>query len=293
MEKKDFGNQYDHNSTVGFLKRWHRCLALVAVAAIVASTIVAFVIPPRYKSAAVMIPCNSNRLSKAILAERYSMDFMDYGSERDCEYALEILGSATMMRAVIDHFKLTEHYGIAADDPYAYTKTLDRYEGNIATKRTNYMGVEVTVLDNDAQYAADIANYMVAYYDTLCHAMHRTRAEDAKNIMESLCDDLAQGIRQLEDSLNGHPEYKESLSRLIADNCKNLSDLQKRCAQTRVDNDQQIKYSFTVSQAVAADKKYLPKRALIIVLGTLGALVVCILTLLLVDRRKDDNVEQQ
>ena len=218
-------------------------------------------------------------MSKAILAERYSMDFMDYGSERDCEYALQILTSSSMEDSLMKHFNLSVHYDMA-DDPCSVTKTRKKLQHNVNVKRTNYMGVSIAVIDEDAQMAAEMANFMATYYDTLCHRIHEARAENAYLIMSQLCDEVSADIAQLEDSLRKHPNSNGALQTLIADKCQELAELQTRTSQTKVDRNQHIQYKFWVDKAQPADKKHAPKRSLVMLGGTAGCVTMTILVLL-------------
>ena len=93
MANKSFGNDYDHQATIRFFGRWWKLLVWVAAIALVASLVVSLLITPRYKATATLFPTNSNRLSKAVMDYHYSLDFMDYGIERDCEYCIQILSS--------------------------------------------------------------------------------------------------------------------------------------------------------------------------------------------------------
>ena len=88
----DFGNNFDLKHSVSFFKRHWKFLVIVFVLAFAVSLVASLMVTPRYKSTAILFPTNSNRLSKAILAERYSLDYMDYGIERDCEYVLTVDG---------------------------------------------------------------------------------------------------------------------------------------------------------------------------------------------------------
>lgn len=146
-ESKGFGNNYDHEASRRFFRRWWKVLLIVFVLGIIASCIAAWCIKPLYKSSAVIFPTNSNRLSKAIMDYHYSLDFMDYGIERDCEYAIQILSSKRMEKAVCDRFNLMEHYGIPADDEHKLFKLDEQYQSNITVKRTEFLGVEIGVLD--------------------------------------------------------------------------------------------------------------------------------------------------
>ena len=51
-------------------------------------------------------------------------------------------------------------------------------------------------------------------------------------------------------------------------------------------------YKFLLDEAVTPDKKAYPKRAVIVALGTLGAVVMCILVLLCMDALKPKEEEQ-
>ena len=282
--EQTFGNNYDHRATARFFGRWWRVLVIVAAVAAVASLMVSLLIKPLYKSSAVIFPTNSNRLSKAIMDYHYSLDFMDYGIERDCEYAIQILTSKRMERAVCDHFNLMEHYGIPADGAHPQFKLAKQYKSNITVRRTDFLGVEIGVLDQDRQWAADIANYMAAMYDTLCHEIHADRAASAADVMNGVVAAMEQEIDSL-SSAAGSSAWKKTL---IDDKCEQLADLQTRAMQTNVDKSLEVSYKYLVDSAVPSDKKAYPKRLLIVLGGTLGAVVVCIFGLLVFAKKEEE-----
>ena len=289
MSDKSFGNDYDHNTTILFFKKWWKLLMWVFIIALAASIVVSLLITPRYKSTATLFPTNSNRLSKAIMDYHYSLDFMDYGIERDCEYCIQILSSESMERDVCKRFNLIEHYGINPNDPHKMFKLHEQYRGNVNVRRTECLGVEVSVLDVDPQWAADMANFIAANYDTVCHRIHHARACNAADIMQGVCNQMEQEIRDLQDSLRRTPQYQLGITQLISEKCHELADLQTRAAQTKVDMDENVSYKFMLDEAVPADKKAYPKRIIIVALGTLGAVVMCILVLLLVGSSKKEK----
>ena len=282
-ESKALGNNYNIAESLRFFRRWWKVLVAVLVVAAVVSAIAAWMIKPLYKSSAVIFPTNSNRLSKAIMDYHYSLDFMDYGIERDCEYAIQILSSKSMQQAVCQHFNLMEHYGIPDDDAHRLFKLDEQYRSNISVKRTEFLGVEIGVLDQDPQWAADIANYMATMYDTLCRDIHHDRAVSAATVMDGVCSAMEREI----DSLSQLPTTPWR-TKLIADKCEQLADLQTRATQTRVDKDLSVSYKYSVDQATPADKKAYPKRLLIILGGSLGAVVVCIFALLIFAKKNDE-----
>lgn len=286
QENNSFGNGYDFSQSIAFFKRWGRLLVIVFIIALALSVGVSFMVTPRYLSTAVIFPTNSNRISKAIMDYHYSLDFMDYGTERDCEYAIQILSSHAMQEAVCKHFDLMTHYGISTDDPHKLYKLDEMYTGYISVKRTEYLGVKISVLDVDPLWAANIANYMAEYYDTLCHQLHHDRAADAYAIMTEVCNDVQNEMFQIEDSMRVHPGHEMSAKELISDKSKRLADLQVRASQTKIDMQNSVSYKFWLDKAMPADKKAYPKRIIIALLGSFGALFFSILVLLVVEWRR-------
>ena len=134
----DFGNTYEIKNTLNFFKRHWKLLTIVFVVAAAVSVVASLMVTPRYKSSAILFPTSSNRLSKAILADRYSLDYMDYGIERDCEYAIQILISQSMEDDVCSRFNMMEHYGISSDDPQKLFKLHEAYRSNVSVKRTEF-----------------------------------------------------------------------------------------------------------------------------------------------------------
>ena len=284
--EQTFGHNYDHRATARFFRRWWRVLLVVAVVAAAASLAVALLIKPLYKSSAVIFPTSSNRLSKAIMDYHYSLDFMDYGVERDCEYAIQILSSKRMEQAVCEHFNLMEHYGIKPDGAHPMARLAKQYKSNVSVRRTDFLGVEIGVLDQDPQWAADIANYMAAMYDTLCHEIHADRAESAARVMDGVVEAMQREIDSIGRQPAGAGSWRDEL---VKQKCEQLADVQTRAMQTRVDKGLEVSYKYLVDEAVPSDKKAYPKRMLIVLGGTLGAVVVCIFGLLVFVKRDDEE----
>ncbi len=287
----DFGNSFELKNSMQFFRRHWKLLTIVTVVAIAVSVVASLLVTPRFKSSVVIFPTNSNRLSKAILADRYSLDYMDYGIERDCEYAIQILSSQSMEDDVCRRFNMMEHYGISPDDPQKMFKLHENYRGNVNVRRTEFLGVEVSVLDVDPQWAADIANFIAANYDTICSRIHHDRATDAYGIMHDVCEEISNDIRSLNDTLRAD-RNRYDVSELIGNKSKELTKLQSRMSETKVDMSRQVSYKFWLDQASPADKKAYPKRAIIVLLGTLGTLVFFILALLVADRAKGVKNEE-
>ena len=186
---------------------------------------------------------------------------------------------------VEDCKKDCEEYGISNDDPQKYFKLNEAYRSNVSVRRTEFLGVEISVLDVDPQWAADIANFMAANYDTLTSRIQQDRSQDAYRIMQDVCKELENDIRALEDTLR-KDKSRFGVAELIRNKTKELAELQTRMSQTKVDMSRPVSYKFWLDKATPADKKAYPKRAIIVLLGTFGTLALLILLLLITDRAK-------
>ena len=321
MKENTFGNDFSLATSLKFFYKWRKVLLLIFIVSFALSLVASLLITPRYKSSIVFFPTSSNRVSKAIITDRY--DFMDYGSERDCEYAIQILSSQAMMDDVCKRFNLMEHYGISSEAEDKYFQFTEKYQGNVTVRRTEYLAVEVVVLDEDPQFASDMANFIAENYDTLCNRIQNERTADACLVLEGVCSNLEQEISQLEDSLKGLYNYSDYTNRMYQELAKQvgngntaaanriraeiashttgkgsyagidnmlktkreeLATIQTRLAERKTDLANDISYKYWIDKASPADKKAYPKRLIIVALGTLAAVVMCIIVLLVMER---------
>jgi uncharacterized protein involved in exopolysaccharide biosynthesis len=188
-----------------FLYKWRRTLVILGVAAAILSAFFSspLFVTPLYRSTVIMYPASSNSISKSLLNENAiaKQDILEFGEDEQTEQMLQILNSNRIRDKVIRKFKLAEHYGIAADSRYHQTRLYDRFESYITYKRTEYMAVKISVLDQDPQMAADIANEIASLLDSVKNDMQKERARQGFKIVESEYVSLSEEIRTMEDSL--------------------------------------------------------------------------------------------
>ena len=161
-----------------FLYKWRKPLIIVCLATAIISAAVSFLIAPKYKSTVILFPTSTNAISKALLADNYGgkLDILEFGEEAQTEQLLQILNSNEIRSRVIKKFDLMKHYEIDENAKYKMTRLFEEYNGNITYRRTEYMAVEITVLDKDPQIAADIANYISDQLDSVKNKMQKERA---------------------------------------------------------------------------------------------------------------------
>ena len=162
-----------------------------------------FFITPKYKSTVIMFPTSTNSVSKALMADNYgaTQDILQFGAEEQSEQLLQILNSNKIRARIIEKYNLLEHYNISSKSKFKNTILFKKYENNIRFRRTEFMAVEIEVLDKDPQMAADIANDIAALLDSTKNTMQRERAIQGLKIVEAEYLKLKNEILKMEDSL--------------------------------------------------------------------------------------------
>lgn len=205
---KSKNQSFDFNSTNLLIFLWHWRITLIIVVGVSIFTSALFSSPwfitPKYKSSVIMFPVSTNSISKALISANSGgkQDIMEFGAEEQAEQMLQILYSSKIKQRVIKKFDLFKHYDIKEDSKTKMTDLYKEFDENITFKRTEFMAVEVTVLDKDPQMAADIANDISDLVDTVKNEIQKERAIEGFKIIEKEYAGLLKEMKTNEDSLN-------------------------------------------------------------------------------------------
>ena len=176
------------DSVMEFLWKWRKHLLIVGLVAIILSAVFSgpTFITPKFKAQHVFYPTTNNSISTAFLTEltQRQKDPLEFGEEEEAEKALQILQSSRLKDRLIRNFNLMEHYEIDSSSAYPRTELGKKYDANINFARTRYLSIEITVLDEDPQMAADIANGIAVLYDSIQNEIQAEVAIPAKDIIE-------------------------------------------------------------------------------------------------------------
>ena len=202
---KDQGFVYDAFDLIKFAwdKKW--LLIVVSSIAFVASIIISLLITPRFQSQVILFPAASVSVSKNLVETAVitsdTKDILTFGEDEEAERLLQILKSDQIKRHIVDRFHLMDHYEIDTSNKFKNTLLFRKLEGNISFRRTEFLSIEISVLDEDAQMAADIANGIANYIDSVYFNIKKARATEAYAIVEREYNSSRQLIEQLTDSL--------------------------------------------------------------------------------------------
>lgn len=220
MKKIDFKN-FNAADVIAFAWEKRVMLIIISVAAAIISIIASFQITPLFKSEVVVFPAPNISISKSLLSDNYTSraGVLNFGEEEQADQLLQVLYSDQIRDRIINKYDLMNHYEI--DSKFPMTTLHKKYNKYVTFKRTEYQSVLIKVMDKEPETAANIANDICNLIDSTMNRIQRDRAMQALKVVENEYFELANQIKEMEDSLNvlrslGIHDY-ESQSEVIND----------------------------------------------------------------------------
>lgn len=304
-----------------WLKR--KVILIITAIACVASIVVSLLLTPIFKSTAIVFPAATSTVSFSEQRNAKASS-MDFGEEEQAEQLVQILQSSRIRNRIVQQFDLMNHYEIESDDVNKYYKLGKAWDKHITFQRTRYGSIQIDVLDRDRELAAQIANKIVDLIDTVKNEMVRERTLPAfeinqrkmdmlqiekKEILAKM-DSLSEiGVVSIEGRANLFSAYNQSkneedrrffkrqidvnllygatydgLEMMRDEKLVKLSKFEEAYEQAESDANTNFNHKFVVEPAVVADRKDKPKRAIIVIISTLGAFIFAIFALLVKER---------
>jgi hypothetical protein len=197
--------------------RWRKTFLWITVVSIIVGGIIVFLIPKQYKSTAIIFPARQFSVSKLVIEPNAGNqeDYMHIGDADDCEKLLQVLTSDKLRLRVADELNLWKRWRIK-DTTFAYHYLKLKWEDMVAIKRTEFNSIKVEAYDYTANGAAQVANAIVEYCDSVKADMNREVAGQVLKIVESEYLATIDRMKVLEDSLDelrkiGVLHYKEQV----------------------------------------------------------------------------------
>lgn len=295
-----------------------RLLVAIAIFTTIGSAVIALILPVYYKSTTVIFPV---KLGQAPVNETSFRrgNISDFGETGEAEQALEILNSTSLMDRVIEKFDLFTHYQIPRNDPAALTFTRRTFSGNVDIRRTKFNSIEITVQDKKPEMAANIANAIAQYLDTLKYEMVKLRANELignlerqhakqQRVIDSLklqMDSMTRRgimsqfqraylleafgqssgperkeLRQMVDANISQGEDFDMLERIYERELENLMLINKYLVQSKADAEIQFSQKFVVDAAEPAERKSYPVRWLVVLVSVFSSMFLSVSLLL-------------
>lgn len=197
--------------------KWRKTFLWITLVTIVVTGVIVFLMPKQYKSTAILFPARQFSVSKLVIEANAGNqeDYMMIGDADDCEKLMQLLTSDALKLKVADAFNLWKRWKIK-DTVFAYHYLKIKWNDMVTIKRTEYNSVKVEVHDYTANGAAQIANGISDYCDSVRHEMNRKVSGEVVKIVKQEYENTLLRMKELEDSLQtlrrlGVMHYKEQV----------------------------------------------------------------------------------
>jgi len=177
-------------------------LAIIFVLAVIISTVVSYIIPPKFESTIILFPSSGKSVSEALFSKTSSSsDFLKFGTDEEVEQFLQILKSDDIRNRIFEYFDLFEHYNISLNEKHPRTKLNKRYEKNVRIRSTEFNSIKISVLDEDPYMAKLIVEKIADLGDSLINSLQKQRAIQAFKLVEREYLDVQRNLKFLHDSI--------------------------------------------------------------------------------------------
>ncbi len=181
---------------------WRKKFMWITIVSALVTGVVVFIMPKQYKSTAILFPSRQFSVSKLVIEANAGNqeDYMMLGDADDCEKLVQLLTCDELKIKVADAFNLWKRWKIK-DTVFSYHYLKLKWEDMVVIKRTEFNSVRVEVHDYTANGAAQIANGISDYCDSVRFDMNRRVAGPVVKIVKQEYDNTLLRMKELEDSL--------------------------------------------------------------------------------------------
>jgi uncharacterized protein involved in exopolysaccharide biosynthesis len=326
MENEHIEIEQERQNLLLFIWKKRKSLLIVTGIASILALVVSLLMKPLFLSTALVFPAATSSVSFSE-QRNATASSMDFGVEEQAEQLVQILQSSRIREKVITKFDLMNHYGIDSTDENKNYKMMKEYEGHISFIRTRYGSIQIDVLDEKPELAAEIANKIVDLIDTVKNSMISERTmpafevnkrkrdlldQDLNTILVQLDSLGEKGVISMEGRTNLFTAFVESksekdreflkkqidvnllygprfdgLEEMRDEKIEKLEKFLDSYEQAESDAYANYTHKFIVERAVIADKKDKPKRMIIVILAAIGTFIFMVFLLLINEKIKE------
>ncbi len=276
------------------LWKWRKTVSIICGIALVAATVVAFIMPNYYKSTAIFYAANPamNDRQNLFREQAGNLPLEYFGTESDVDRVLQICKSAEVTAYMINKYHLGSHYKIDSTAKFYNTKVREEFKDNSNIQRNELGAVEITIWDTDAKLAAEIANDIVQTADD--HNKSFFNEANSRNMAlmmmskiqkQSEIDNLTDTISKLR-KLAANIDLINTLDLKKQAAIKDYEVLNKLYEQSLTASNNNFTTVNIIEKAYFSEKKDKPLRSLIVIATVLVTLLVTTIALLIMERWK-------
>ena len=302
-------DNFNNLSLVQLILKWKWHILIITVVAAICGAIFsssAF-ITPLYKSEAIAYPANIS----------------PYSEESETEQMLQIINAQSIADSIIEKYDLWTDYKIDRNYQFAKTYMMLEYHDKIRISKTPYEAVSIEVSDKDPFVACNIAKDILNFYDQKVADLHRQKVGEVVRMYERQLALKQQGIDSLKRELTelgtqyGIANYtgqQREITRGYINGSARANELKHNIelygpdavdletkivaegntyVNVKLDYEQELRfyhseltYSNIITEPFPADKKSYPVRWVIVALSAIGAFLLSLLVIFIIENRK-------
>ena len=186
------------------LLKWKKLIIINLIIVIVIFTIIAFMIPEKFKATAtVMIPQDNSSLGglSSLMGNNSLVSFGAklFGVSNTSEDILVgLLKSRTSLSSAVERFDLKRYYEISDNN---MDKTLKAFSSDVIFEPNENGFLEISVINKDPNLAARISNYFVELVDSLNINLNIEQAKNNREFIGKRYSKNMEDLKAAEDSL--------------------------------------------------------------------------------------------
>ncbi|HQI45073.1 MAG TPA: hypothetical protein PLC59_03370 [Bacteroidales bacterium] len=296
--------------------KWRFHLVVITLIAVVLSVIFSapWFIKPQYKSTAILYPSN----------------LIPYSSETPTELMLQIFNSDDIVDSLIRMYDLGTHYEIEKDAKNYKSKVVKVFQSKVDIRKTEYESVIIEIMDVDPVLACNMVKSMVTLFNAKARLLQRDKSEEVLKIAQIQFEQKKLELDTLKTNLDklrseyGLLDYTVQVREASRAYYKTLSSagsakktienlqgkggdfiylsslyyaatdaynkLKQEYEFALKDVKKDLTYSNYITSPVPADKKTYPVRWLIVLISTVSAFSIALITILLVEKNRNNSM---
>lgn len=284
--------------------KWKKIILTITLVAAVGSIIVSFLLPVYYKSTAIFYPYSVEGLDpKNILSEEKADVF---GTNNDLERLRQMGLSSQLIGHMVKKFDLYNRYDIDQTDKLAGYKVSEEYKDNYTISKNENDALEVSILDTDPNTAAQMANEVVRFIDSLNRQSLLNNNSTLYASLKASLDEKYKELSEVRGSVEGNKNNEEKKSASISpqtllqtgeinefnsrlmDKITEAIELKEKYAQIHALLNSNFTTIFIIEHATPAVKKSKPIRFVIVLASTFLAFFLVLIGVLIAEFYKNN-----
>ncbi len=278
---------------IAIIRKWYKTIAAACAVALVGSAIVSLLLPEYFTSRTTFIPANPHMMDRGNVFGAKGGDETVYlfGGPNDVNRLMSLTASRSVEDYLIDKFNLYEHYEIDTTDVQREYWVKESLRSYMQLMRTPEGMLQVIVTDKDPQFAATMANDIVARLDTLNLQVVTEKKRNIEKLYEREAANKRHEFDVIKDSLLNTVRNSPKdtvMAKILKDVLKNTlgeyTNIKNTYEQHKSALHQDFSSIYILEAARPAVKRSSPVRSRIVITTTLVTLLVMLITAVFVER---------